>query len=90
MIIGYCGLALSLYLALVQGRGAAPITVKDKQNIFYYVLVQDERLWHINVSEPVHTNSFILLLSLCGIKSNAGGVTADTIQILTIGFVSII
>jgi len=44
MIIGYCGLALSLYLALVQGRGAAPITVKDKQNIFYYVLVQDERL----------------------------------------------
>jgi len=44
MIIGYSGLALSLYITLVQGHRAAPITVKDKQNIFYCVLVQDERL----------------------------------------------
>ena len=88
MIIGYSGLALSLYLTLVQGHGAAPITVKDKQNIFYCVLVQDERLWHIGISEPVHTNNFILLLSVCGMKSNAGGVIADTIQ-MVFGFVSI-
>jgi len=44
MIIGYSGLALSLYITSVQGHGAAPITVKDKQNIFYFVLVWGQRL----------------------------------------------
>jgi len=44
MIISYSGLALSLYIILVQGHGVAPITVKDKQNIFYCVFVWGERL----------------------------------------------
>jgi len=44
MIIGYSGLALSLYITLVQGHGAAPITVKEKQNIFYCVLVWGEMI----------------------------------------------
>jgi len=50
MIISYSGLALSLYIILVQGHGVAPITVKDKQNIFYCVFVWGERLWNISVS----------------------------------------
>lgn len=34
MIIGYSGLALSLYVTLVQGHGAAPITVKIRKTFF--------------------------------------------------------